>query len=242
MELHILGSSSRGNCYIIQDENEALIIEAGIKFVDVKKALNFNISKVVGCLITHRHGDHSKYAIDIVRTGIPTLALQDVIDAKMLSGSNVHSIQFGRGYKLKKFKIEVFPAKHDVPCAGFIVNHSKFGRLMFLTDSCDCEYIFPNLNHILIECNYSDEILLKAIKSGKTSKFQRVRLVDSHMELNTCKRVLSENNLSDVSNIVLLHLSDNNSEEALFVSHIQRMTGKVVHTAKKDTKIILNKI
>lgn len=242
MELHILGSSSKGNCYIIQNDTEALIVEAGIKFSDVKKALDFNISKVVGCLITHRHGDHSKYAIDMVKTGIPTLALQDVIDAKRLSSSNVYPISSGRGFKLGNFKIAVFPAKHDVPCVGFLIDHPLFGRLMFLTDSSDCDFVFPNLNHVLIECNYSNDILYKAIAAGKTSKYQRVRLEDSHMELMTCKRVLSNNDLSDVSNITLLHLSDNNSDEALFVSEIQRLTGKVVYAAKPGLKLILNRI
>ena len=61
MKLKILGSSSSGNCYILDNGNEALIIEAGIKLLDVKKALGWNIRKVVGCLITHQHNDHSKY-------------------------------------------------------------------------------------------------------------------------------------------------------------------------------------
>ena len=37
MELRVLGSSSSGNCYILDNGNEALIIEAGIRFIDVKK-------------------------------------------------------------------------------------------------------------------------------------------------------------------------------------------------------------
>ncbi len=242
MELHILGSSSKGNCYIIQNGVEALIIEAGIRFIDVKKALDFNISKVVGCLITHRHGDHAKYAIDIVKSGIPTLALHDVIEAKKLKGSNVHEIKAGNGYKLGNFKVAVFPAKHDVPAVGFLIDHPAIGRLMFLTDSSDCDYAFPNLNHIMIECNYSDSILIDSIARGKTSKYQRLRLQDSHMELETCKRILTENDLKDVSNIILLHLSNNNSDEALFIRQIQRTTGKVVYAAKKDMKIILSKI
>ena len=69
MELRVLGSSSSGNCYILDNGNEALIIEAGIRFIDVKKALDFNIRKVVGCLITHQHNDHAKYAKAMVDCG-----------------------------------------------------------------------------------------------------------------------------------------------------------------------------
>lgn len=55
MYLKCLGSSSSGNCYILENENEALIIEAGINLSEVKKALNFNISKIRGVLISHEH-------------------------------------------------------------------------------------------------------------------------------------------------------------------------------------------
>lgn len=63
MELKVLGSSSSGNCYIIDNGKEALILEAGVRFQEVKKALGYNLRKVVGCLITHRHQDHAKYIV-----------------------------------------------------------------------------------------------------------------------------------------------------------------------------------
>ena len=55
MKLNCLGSSSVGNCYILEDDNDCLIIEAGVKIKDVKKAVNFNIAKVRGVVISHEH-------------------------------------------------------------------------------------------------------------------------------------------------------------------------------------------
>lgn len=55
MKLKVLGSSSKGNSYILEAENEALILEAGINFNEVKKALDFNISKIRGVCISHEH-------------------------------------------------------------------------------------------------------------------------------------------------------------------------------------------
>ena len=37
MKLRVLGSGSSGNCYILENEAEALIIEAGVPFMEVKK-------------------------------------------------------------------------------------------------------------------------------------------------------------------------------------------------------------
>jgi len=55
MLLNVIGSSSRGNGYVLHSDTEAVIIEAGCPLMEVKKVLNFNISKVVGVCISHAH-------------------------------------------------------------------------------------------------------------------------------------------------------------------------------------------
>ena len=56
MILKVLGSSSTGNCYLLQSsEGETLIIECGINIREIKKALNFNMRNVAGVLISHEH-------------------------------------------------------------------------------------------------------------------------------------------------------------------------------------------
>ena len=61
MKLKVLGSSSEGNGYILESDSEALCIEAGVKLSEFKKSLDFNIKKVKGVIVSHTHGDHSKY-------------------------------------------------------------------------------------------------------------------------------------------------------------------------------------
>ena len=82
MRLNVLGSDSNGNCYVLQTDKEALIIEAGVRFSEVKKALKWQLSKVVGAVITHEHNDHAKYIRDFVSNGITVLALPSVFRAK----------------------------------------------------------------------------------------------------------------------------------------------------------------
>ena len=242
MVLKVLGSSSQGNCYILENKNEALIIEAGVRFIEVKKALGFDIRKVSGCLITHQHNDHAKYIKAMVESGFPTLALEEVWTAKGVTGSRAYCIERGKGYRFGRFKVLPFDTCHDVPCVGYLIDHPETGRIMFLTDSCMCEYVFPGLNQVMIECNYSDAKLVEAINAGRTLPSQRERLMTSHMELNTCKGFLCANDLTNVANIVLLHLSDNNSDEKNFVSEIERQTGKVVYAAHTGLEIELDRI
>ena len=242
MVLKVFGSRRQGNCYILENKNEALIIEAGVRFIEVKKALGFDIRKVSGCLITHQHNDHAKYIKAMVESGFPTLALEEVWTAKGVTGSRAYCIERGKGYRFGRFKVLPFDACHDVPCVGYLIDHPETGRIMFLTDSCMCEYVFPGLNQVMIECNYSDAKLVEAINAGRTLPSQRERLMTSHMELNTCKGFLCANDLTNVANIVLLHLSDNNSDEKHFVSEIERHTGKVVYAAHTGLEIELDRI
>ena len=68
MELTILGSSSSGNSYVIQNATEALVLEAGINFQQqVRSALDWDVSKVAGCLITHEHMDHAARAHEFLQ-------------------------------------------------------------------------------------------------------------------------------------------------------------------------------
>lgn len=242
MRLQVLGSSSSGNCYILDDGKEALIIEAGINFKEVKKALDFNLRKVVGCLITHQHNDHAKYIKAMVDNGFYTMALPEVWAAKGIRDSRSIDAEIYKGRKFGNFKVLPFPACHDVPCVGYLIDHPDMGKMMFLTDSCMCEFTFPGLNQVLIECNYSDVKLIEAINAGRTSPAQRERLLTSHLELSTCKGILQANDLTRVEHIILLHLSDNNSNEQLFVSEIQKLTGKLVCAARPGLTLELSKL
>lgn len=55
-KLTCVGSSSRGNGYILDDGNCQLIIELGCRFEDYLKVLNYKIADVVGVLVSHSHG------------------------------------------------------------------------------------------------------------------------------------------------------------------------------------------
>lgn len=53
-QLKVLSSSSVGNCYILDCNGEKLIIELGCSWNDVLSNLKYDLSKVAGCLASHR--------------------------------------------------------------------------------------------------------------------------------------------------------------------------------------------
>lgn len=235
--LNILSSSSSGNGYIIQTGDEAVILEAGVNLSKVKQALSFNTEKVKGCFVSHGHGDHSKY-ISLYEKTFPTFANKHVIESKKLVQTT--EAKAGVGIKVGNFKVLPFNAFHDVPCLGYYIHHPDMGYLLFLTDSFMVENTFKEVNHMMIEANYSDTALMDAISSGNTHPSMQKRLMTTHMELNTAAKFITSHDLSKVYNIILLHLSRFNSDRAEFSDVLTRSTGKKVLFADPGMEIELS--
>lgn len=241
MRLNVLGSDSNGNCYVLQNDKEALIIEAGVRFSEVKKALKWQLSKVVGAVITHEHNDHAKYVRDFVSNGITVLALPSVFRAKGIDSLSFRKeIEPMHGYIVGGFKVFAMPVCHDVPCVGFIIEHEDMGRMLFVTDTMMLEYRVPGLNHILLEANYAEDILDTKIEAGSVPLSMKPRLIHSHMEIETTKGILRANDLSGVNEIVLIHLSNGNSDEKRFVREVQETSGKPVYAAVAGLELNLS--
>lgn len=241
MRLNVLGSDSNGNCYVLQTDKEALIIEAGVRFSEVKKALKWQLSKVVGAVITHEHNDHAKYVRDFVSNGITVLALPSVFKAKGIDSLSFRKeIEPMHGYIVGGFKVFAMPVCHDVPCVGFIIEHEDMGRMLFVTDTMMLEYRVPGLNHILLEANYAEDILDAKIEAGSVPLSMKPRLIHSHMEIETTKGILRANDLSGVNEIILIHLSNGNSDERRFVREVQETSGKPVYAAVAGLELNLS--
>jgi phosphoribosyl 1,2-cyclic phosphodiesterase len=241
MKLKIVGTGSKGNAYIFENEDEALLLEAGVNFKSIKTALNFNLKKVVGMLVTHRHGDHSKGAKEASLNGVDIYCPQDVIDNCGVLKHRSTAISHGQNLQLGGFKIKVFTLEHDVPSVGFLINHEETGRFCFITDTMYCKYNFDGLNNIIIEANYCDTILKKRLEAGEEPSFLHDRVLKSHMSLATCKDFLQANDLKKVRNIVMIHLSDRNSHSERFRKEVRDLTGKKVTIAENGMEIDFNK-
>lgn len=236
MKLHVLGSNSKGNGYILESKSQTLLLECGLPLKDVKEALNFDLSKVVGALVSHSHGDHAKYANDYTRNGIKLWSNIVLIDNSLLQ-----PIEAGKQYTIGEFKVIPFSVKHDVPCLGFLINHPESGNILFVTDTHYIPNRFKGLNQILIEANYEERILNENLIDGKIDSTRYQRVLRSHMSLETCIEALKANDLKGVQNIVLIHLSPQNSDAKLFKSKVVEATGKNVHIALKGLVIDFNK-
>lgn len=243
MELECLGSSSSGNCYIFHPDNgKKLILECGVKFSEIQKAIGWNPSEVAGCIISHEHRDHCKSLPELIKAGIRCYGLPEVFNSFTLKSSFMREcIKPLKKYNIGNFNIFTLPVRHDVPCLGYVISHQEMGKTLFLTDTMYCEYRIKGLSHVMIEANYSDDILQENIDKGIEPASMRNRLLESHMELGTTIKILRDSDLQDVNEIILLHLSARNADFQAFAIKVKESIHLPVYIAKNGVKIAFNK-
>lgn len=184
MVLKTVATGSEGNCYILTDSHgESLVLDCGIHFNRIMKALHFGLSNIKAVCVTHNHKDHSLAVSNFKRMGVK------VIDKK---GS----------YTCGQYKIKTFDLVHDVPCIGFAVAHPEMGMLVYLTDTEYCKYRFKGVRHLLVECNYDKELLDKDHPSAN-------HIFKGHMEIETTREFVRANK-NDLRNVILCHMSRTN--------------------------------
>lgn len=242
MNLHVINSNSNGNCYILKDSSgKMLLLECGVILQKIKEAVNFDLQNIVGCILTHEHGDHAKSAEALATFGVNIYTSPGTIKALGFESRRLVPVPDQVVQHIGPFTIKPFNVKHDAAQPyGFLIRHKEMGTTLFMTDAYYCEYNFGDLNNIIIEANYCEDIIAEKLANASINGFVRDRVIQSHMSLQTCISTLQTYDLKKVNNIVVIHLSNNNSDENLFLKEIKSATGKTVTIADKGKIISLD--
>ena len=144
-------------------------------------------------------------------------------------------VKANKRQQIGNFTILPFDVIHDAEePLGFLIKHQDIGTLLFITDTCYCEYNFKNVNSILVECNYIKENLEEYCIETSLS----VRIKESHFELENVIDFLKASDLSKTRNLMLLHLSDKHGDSQIMKEKVEEATGIPVLIAEKSTEII----
>ena len=242
MKLVVIGSSSKGNGYaLISSSNEILLLEAGVKDRKMLKAIDYATSNVVACLSTHCHQDHVGHLADYATYGFPIAANEDVFKSKSIPDHLKVVLEDKKTVHFGGFGVCPFKVKHDVPTYGFLINHPECGTILFATDCAFIPYRFPNVKHLIIEANYSDEILNDRIMSGEESPTRRKRLLETHMEIGITIKGIKKCEPYNIKTITLIHLSSQNADEKGFQRRVAQSFGIPTYIAKPKLVINLEK-
>jgi len=230
MDIKVLTSGSSGNCYYISDGDSPLLIECGLPWKQIQQGIGFRTSELAGCLVSHEHQDHCKAVRDVMKAGIDCYMSAGTAEALGISGHRLHIIKAKQQFRIGTWTILPFETQHDAAePLGFLLANQDEDKLLYATDTYYLKYKFQGLRHIMIECNYALDILQKNVAAGTVPAAVKDRVLRSHFSLEHVKGFLRANDLSEVREIHLLHLSDGNSDAERFKREIQGLSGKPVY-------------
>lgn len=226
MDIKVIASGSSGNCYRVSDGETSVLLDCGIPFKQIQKALNFELSSIDGVLVTHCHQDHVKGARELARIGVDVYTSKGTLMACTLAGGRFKAVKSMDIFDVGTFTVMAFDVEHDAPePLGFLLKSNVTSeKLLYFTDTYYLKYTFKGLNYIMGECNYSIKTLNKDLNPTL-----RDRILESHMSLEHFVEFLQANDLSQLKEIYLLHLSNDNSDEDLFKKTVQKIIGIEVY-------------
>lgn len=226
MKLYVAATGSSGNSYILSsDSGESIILDAGVPVRKVLPAIP-DFRKVAGCLVTHEHNDHASCWQDYCMRGIPVIMSRGTYDALNERRSVIEYftpmiVKPMKQLRVGRFVVLPFETQHDAAePLGFLIRYMPTGEtVLYATDTYYLRYTFPQVNYWIVECNYCEDLI-----DGETDIALRKRLKQSHMSLRRLKDALMANDLTEAAKIVLVHLSDQRSNEERMVREIGDLT------------------
>lgn len=233
-KLKCLSSGSSGNAYILECNGERLLLELGIKWNDILRGLEYNLSNVAACLVSHIHNDHSKSVPNALKSGLSVYSCQDVTNTY----KDVKVLPVGVKMQIGGFKVQPLPLKHNAENYGFIITTADNNKIVFATDAAEFRYKIRGVHHWLIECNHCEELMLEHALNNVYS----MSASENHLEIKQTIDALKNNFCVDTQTIVLCHLSQGNADEKEFAQRVKReLAFSNVYVAKPNLEIELNK-
>lgn len=235
MILKTINANSDGNCHLLVDDNgKVLILDAGVNIKDIKKAVNFNVRDIVGCIVTHRHKDHSKSVDDLMKMG-----KQVFTPYKSKARRETDATRCG-DFKIKTFALTDKDCTHFVhtdqngeecPCYGFFIEHDAYPdwNLIYITDCMYCKWMFNGVHNLLIGTNFSVS-RLSCENATKT-----IHQVSGHMSVDTACDFIGK--IKPTGNVILTHLSLDSADRNECIDAVTKVVDCPVYVADKGMNI-----
>ena len=225
MSLNIcsLNSGSNGNCYYIGNQNEAVLIDAGISCAETEKRMNrlgLSMKSVKAIFISHEHVDHisglpvlsRKYKLPVYITGSTLKNSRMKIEKEL-----INFLQTEKPVAIGQLSITAFRKSHDASDPhSFIISGSNVNIGVF-TDigypGKELIRFFKQCNAIFLEANYCEEML----ESGSYPRYLKKRISGrkGHLSNDQALELFKKHKGPQLTHLILSHLSENNNDPEL---------------------------
>lgn len=232
-----IASGSGGNLYRVTSEGHApLLIEAGVPYKRLQRALRFQVTSLAGVLVSHEHGDHARAVPDVLKAGVRVFASPETGDALGVSSHhNFVRIHDGEQFQVRDWVVRPFALVHDVPCLGFLIADKRGEKLLYVSDTAYCPVNAAGVSVFALEANYSRGILDRLVEQGTLDHHHAARVIRNHLSLEHAAQLLAASDLTKCREVHLLHLSGSNASAPDFKAQIERLTGLPTYIAPEGT-------
>lgn len=214
-----LNSGSNGNCYYVGNEQEAVLIDAGISCREIEKrmqGLQLCLSKVKAIFISHEHIDHirgipvlaQKYALPVYATPKTLQCCSFYLPQHLINRfKTAECVQIG------DLKVASFSKRHDAaePCSFNIsYNGTTVGVYTDIGASCaNLVQHFKQCHAAFLEANYDEQMLA----TGRYPQQLKNRIQGGfgHLSNRQAAALFTAHKPPHMSHLVLAHLSKENN-------------------------------
>lgn len=214
-----IASGSNGNCYYVEDNGVAVLIDAGISCKQIvlrMEKLGLDISKVKGLFISHEHIDHIR-GVNVFSKQylVPVFINKETYDKSKLNVREelLNFISANEEVGIENLLVKSFSKIHDAenPVSFSVFADDK--KISFLTDIGDkCSNVVSAIKDsdvIFMETNYDSTML----EEGRYPYFlkERIRGGLGHLSNNQAGAFITSHASSNLKYVFLSHLSENNN-------------------------------
>ncbi len=226
MKVITLASGSKGNCTFIETDKVKFLVDCGITLAEVETKLTIlgvNPSQIYAILVTHEHSDHIKSVGAFARKyGCFVFALDcewQALDKKLGRLEDVQKVKFPlASFYLQDTTVCPFRLSHDAcSCVGYSF-YNQGNKISIATDfGVPTKNVLENLkdsNLIILESNHDENLLLNNPKYSASLK-NRILSSKGHISNKTCAYIIKSIFTSNLTQVILAHLSEENNSPSL---------------------------
>lgn len=218
LKLTSLGSGSKGNCTLIDNGRNKVLIDAGLSFrtiIKKLKDLSIGIDDIDALLITHEHDDHVKAMPEIMRT-VPVYSHPDTLanlsDRYLLPFKNQMEVE-EQVFSVGTLDVLPFRTSHDaIHPYGFVINDCD-SKLCYITDtgfiSKGTMALIKGSDTVMIESNHDKELLMLGAYPYPLKR--RIMSELGHLCNEECALTISSLIENGAKKVMLAHLSEKNN-------------------------------
>jgi phosphoribosyl 1,2-cyclic phosphodiesterase len=241
MQLWSFASGSDGNCYVIESEGTALMVECGRPYQQIKDCLAYvgiQPSALNAVLLTHAHGDHSRSARALSREfGIPIYASRGTLAAVQVE--HARPMDSGKTLSIGQMDVTPFAVPHDCNEPFGFRLESGTGRTCVTTDlgwvPASVARQFRDLDLLVLEANYDPYLL----ETGTYPVFLKRRVAGTYGHLSNAAAANAIAACGDRAPraVWLAHLSEHNNSPKHALQTVARVLRRrgLGHVALKTT-------